>query len=128
LSKLGSFPCYDPSKVRVAGGTACRWYAALQTPAAPAFCSSHASRPLRFMLCCCHWCLLSIARESRVCCDVLHAVPQDMIIPPMSSPNKYHASPLLGAPTYKRHILAFFNVGACKFACLCVLLVRGWLG
>ncbi|KAI3432296.1 hypothetical protein D9Q98_003856 [Chlorella vulgaris] len=47
LSKLGSFPCYDPSK--------------------------------------------------------------DMIIPLMSSPNKYHASPLLGAPTYKRHILAFFN-------------------
>ncbi|KAL4856598.1 hypothetical protein ACK3TF_003049 [Chlorella vulgaris] len=34
---------------------------------------------------------------------------QDMIIPLMSSPGKYHASPLLGAPTYKRHILAFFN-------------------
>lgn len=34
---------------------------------------------------------------------------QDLIIPPMASPNKYVRSPLLGAPSRNRTILAFFK-------------------
>jgi hypothetical protein len=34
---------------------------------------------------------------------------QDLTVPLMWSPNKYKDSPMLGAPTRERHILAFFK-------------------
>lgn len=37
-----------------------------------------------------------------------HAV-QDLVVPPMESPNKYSRSPLLGNPTRNRTVFAFFK-------------------
>lgn len=34
---------------------------------------------------------------------------KDLVVPPMASPNKYHAAPLFGAPTQERTTLAFFK-------------------
>ena len=42
---------------------------------------------------------------------------QDMVVPVMYSPNKYHASPFLGAPARERKYLAVFK-GAAAGACL----------
>jgi hypothetical protein len=103
-------------RVRLLPGP-CSWCGALQVSASALCCpqcrSAIVARAVLLPLVL----VVDGARGFQVHCYVLHAVPQDMIIPLMSSPNKYHASPLLGAPTRKRHILAYFN-GGCLEACL----------
>ena len=52
---------------------------------------------------------------------------QDLVIPPMTSAEKYRHSPLVGAPAQERSIFAFFKGGPCplpQWWCLCQAAAR----
>ena len=126
--KLGEFPCYDPKKARAAPpprppgatpycavlrampaclpATGCRAWAHARARSAPlhpspAFLTGGAAAPI-----CCPSVPLSpqpSRRLPRAC------LAQDLVLPVMHSAQKYLESPMLGAPTRERRILAFFK-------------------
>lgn len=89
LRKLGSHPCFDPVKV----SPSC----AVATHALAACAASVWALPARQ-----RW-LLNSSRLSLP--SLTHT--QDLVVPLMKDPDHWHLSPLAGAPTRNRTLLAF---------------------